>query len=590
MQIQKGLVKYKDRTDIVCTYGIANDGKQYYFLDENSISNGNIIASTALVEAIDPVVVASAIGVIDKEGNVVIPFENKMIKAIAPNLLLVERANSTTPSVVEAIKLRSDPLAATKLVTTPATIKDQINSKMGSEGRFVFNDQFSEATIYNIDGKNLLNGEYYSFIGFKGANTLYLSKNTVESPVVEFVLDVSVPSSKELSEPLDVAKTEVTADTIDDAMNSVSNNDITAADFEDVSLNSEDSQVMVENPVETETTEVKDAVSDVKNNGFSAADVAADMTATSIPNVEAPVKEEVSVETPEVTEEAKPEEVAEEKKEEITAEVQEEPKVEIKEEVKEEVVSEEKKEEDEKEFDSYAPTEEAIDLPISTPAVEEKKEEVKDDVLASFDFGDNINYSSDVKPVDLDTKDEDDDSLFKEMVEKESAKSLEIEKEVNDFKKDLFDLELDSDIFAGSVVHADKIIEDNEPKVNVKDTMFEDVAATLANLIKLSKTQKEKIAVYETKFEQIAETHRKVVEKARSQIRDIEVLKAKVKNYETIVNRLESKIQLLENKVSDQDKLINSQSNELESLRPQVAGKNELARILADAQSLLEDV
>ena len=561
MQIQKGLVKYKDRTDIVCTYGIANDGKQYYFLDENSISNGNIIASTALVEAIDPVVVASAIGVIDKEGNVVIPFENKMIKAIAPNLLLVERANSTTPSVVEAIKLRSDPLAATKLVTTPATIKDQINSKMGSEGRFVFNDQFSEATICNVDGKNLLNGEYYSFIGFKGANTLYLSKNTVESPVVEFVLDVSVPSSKELSEPLDVAKTEVTADTIDDAMNSVSNNDITAADFEDVSLNSEDSQVMVENPVETETTEVKDEVSDVKNNGFSAADVAADMTATSIPSVESPAKEEVSVETPEVTEVAKPEEVVEEKKEEA-----------------------------EKEFDSYAPTEEAIDLPISTPAVEEKKEEVKDDVLASFDFGDNINYSSDVKPVDLDTKDEDDDSLFKEMVEKESAKSLEIEKEVNDFKKDLFDLELDSDIFAGSVVHADKIIEDNEPKVNVKDTMFEDVAATLANLIKLSKTQKEKIAVYETKFEQIAETHRKVVEKARSQVRDIEVLKAKVKNYETIVNRLESKIQLLENKVSDQEKLINSQSNELESLRPQVAGKNELARILADAQSLLEDV
>ena len=35
MQIQKGLVKYKDRTDIVCTYGIANDGKQYYFLEKD---------------------------------------------------------------------------------------------------------------------------------------------------------------------------------------------------------------------------------------------------------------------------------------------------------------------------------------------------------------------------------------------------------------------------------------------------------------------------------------------------------------------------------------------------------------------------
>ena len=32
MQIQKGQVKYKDRTDIICTYGVA-DGKQYYFLD-----------------------------------------------------------------------------------------------------------------------------------------------------------------------------------------------------------------------------------------------------------------------------------------------------------------------------------------------------------------------------------------------------------------------------------------------------------------------------------------------------------------------------------------------------------------------------
>lgn len=581
MQIQKGLVKYKDRTDIVCTYGIANDGKQYYFLDENSISNGNIIASTALVEAIDPVVVASAIGVIDKEGNVVIPFENKMIKAIAPSLLLVEKANSTTPSVVEAIKLRSDPLAATKLVTTPATIKDQINSKMGNEGRFVFNDQFSEATICDINGKNLLNNEYYSFIGFKGNNTLYLSKNTIESPVCEYVLDVTVPTDNVVSEPLDVAKTEVTAATIDGAMNDVANKDITAVDFEDVPLNNEDSQVMVENTVEPETSEIKEeTVSEVTNNGFSAADVAADMNVTNIPNVDVPVKEEVK--TVEETVEA----AAEEKKEEITPEVKDEPVVEE----KEEVSIEENKETTEKEFDSYAPTEEAIDLPISTPVVEEKKEEVKDDVLASFDFGDNINYSGDIKAVDLNTKDEDDDALFKEMVEKESAKSLEVEKEVNDFKKDLFDLDLDSDIFAGSTVHADKIVEDIEPKVNVKDTMFEDVAATLANLIKLSKTQKEKISVYETKFEQIAETHKKVVEKARSQVRDIEVLKAKVKNYETIVNKLEGKIQLLESKVNDQDKLINSQSNELESLRPQVAGKNELARILADAQSLLEDV
>ena len=60
------------------------------------------------------------------------------------------------------------------------------------------------------------------------------------------------------------------------------------------------------------------------------------------------------------------------------------------------------------------------------------------------------------------------------------------------------------------------------------------------------------------------------------------------KNYETIVTKLEAKIQVLENKVYDQDKVIASQSRELESLRPQVEGKEELARILADAQNLLD--
>ncbi len=589
MQIQKGLVKYKDRTDIVCTYGITDDSKQYYFLDENSISNGNIIASTALVEAIDPVVVASNVGVIDKDGNVIIPFENRMIKTIAPGLLLVEKANSTTPSVVEAIKLRSDPLAATKLVTTPATIKDQINSKMGNEGRFVFNDQFSEATICDINGNNLLNNEYYSFIGFKSANTLYLSKNTIESPVVEFVLDVTIPTAAtDVKEPLDVQKTDITAATIEGAMNSAVTSDITAADFENVALNEEDSQVMVENnvqPVESASQEEvveNTVVEEVKDNGFSAADVAADMTATSIPNLDTSVTSTVEVKEEEIpaVESVVEDKLIEETKEETQAE---EVKVE---EVKEEPVVEVKEVEEEK-FDSYAPTEEAIELPLSTPV---EKEEVKEDTLAAFDFGDNINYSSDVKPIDLTNRiEEDDDSLFKELVEKESSKTLEIEKEVNDFKKDLFDLELESDIFASSVVHADKIVDDIEPKVEVKDTMFEDVASTLANLIKLSKSQKEKIAVYETKFEQIADTHKRVVEKARSQVRDMEVLKAKVKNYETIVNRLESKIQLLENKVEDQEKVINSQTNELESLRPQVAGKNELARILADAQSLLDE-
>ena len=64
----------QDRSDILCTYGITDDGKTYYFLEGNNISNGNIVATTVLVEAIDPLVVSSSIGVIDPDGNVVIPF------------------------------------------------------------------------------------------------------------------------------------------------------------------------------------------------------------------------------------------------------------------------------------------------------------------------------------------------------------------------------------------------------------------------------------------------------------------------------------------------------------------------------------
>ena len=51
MKIQKGIVKYKDRSDIVCTYGTLEDNTTYYFLDFGSdykLSNGNIIASKVI--------------------------------------------------------------------------------------------------------------------------------------------------------------------------------------------------------------------------------------------------------------------------------------------------------------------------------------------------------------------------------------------------------------------------------------------------------------------------------------------------------------------------------------------------------------
>ena len=216
MQIQKGLVKYKDRSDIVCTYGTTDDGKTYYFLDGEKLSNGYIIASTALVEAIDPLAVASSIGVIDSEGKEVIPFVNKSIKSITDKILLVEVAHPTAQSVLDAIDLRKDPLAATKLVSTSATIKEKIYSKMGPTGKFVFNDQFSEAMICDLDGKNLMGDEKYSFIGVND-DTIFLSKNIIDSQLDEYALEVKaeIPTS---DDNLNIQDALISKDVIDSVM------------------------------------------------------------------------------------------------------------------------------------------------------------------------------------------------------------------------------------------------------------------------------------------------------------------------------------------------------------------------------------
>ena len=215
MKIQKGVVDYKGRNDIVCTFGVTDDGKNYYFIElegSKRLSNGNIVASTELVEAIDPMFKAKNVGVIDASGKEVIPFIHRAIRPINSDILLAELAEPVSESVKEANRSKSDQASQAKLVSDAAAVKDKINAKIGADGRFCFNDQFSEATIYDINGNNLIGNENYSFIALSG-NKLYMSKNTPEGEIVEHSL---VPEDEK--SPIDVSGVQVSQEVVENAL------------------------------------------------------------------------------------------------------------------------------------------------------------------------------------------------------------------------------------------------------------------------------------------------------------------------------------------------------------------------------------
>ena len=580
MQVQKGLVKYKDRSDILCTYGITEDGKTYYFLDGQAIPNGNIVATTVLVEAIDPLAMASSIGLIDANGNVIIPFENKAIKLIANDLLLVEKAKPVTESVIEAIELRSDPQSASRLVTTPAVIKENMNAKMGAEGRFVFNDQFSEATICDINGNNLVDGELYSFVGV-AQDKLYLSKNTADSFVSEFSLgekklvltptatdpmmnigsgdaseytvDLSVVQQNAEQAALDAeAATAAAMSETEAAMSAEEairtgvgeevSTEVVAEDGVVAPVSEESTEVVVETAVETGAP--------VENENPNAGFMPDDITAENFEAIALTQGEEVATEP--VSEETT-EPVVEESTEVVVEEASTEPEVE--ETVTEEVVEEQ-----------------------STEAVVEESTE------AVVEENDVVVVSSD-----------------------EVAEAVEAGE---DGGTDLFAEDFSTDIFAGSTLKADTIdtsaIEDEEddyqsglgigylPGHASKDNLIEEVTKTVNDLLKVNRSQKQKILMLEESATQYRQTIDALNDKTRRQSRDYEKLKASVENYRTIVGKFEAKTgvlearnEALESRVSDQERTIYRITEENKSLREQAVNNEALAQILAEARSAL---
>ena len=183
MEILKGKVQDPGFPDTEITYLKTDDGKTYFFVENGTLKNGNYIATPILKEGIGHAPYTS-LGLVSKDGNVLIPFENKNIQVLSNDLLLVERNKPVTESVVDALNKQSDSLAANELAQNANTIKQQIISVMGSNGSFIFDNQFSEAALYTTDGANLGNN-YFSFIGSKDG-AYFMSANVVGSQISKY--------------------------------------------------------------------------------------------------------------------------------------------------------------------------------------------------------------------------------------------------------------------------------------------------------------------------------------------------------------------------------------------------------------------
>ncbi|MBR3211385.1 MAG: hypothetical protein IKF71_05575 [Bacilli bacterium] len=642
MKIQRGIVKYKDRNDIVCTYALTDDGKQYYFLDETEtkkISNGNRIATTQLVEAIDPMVKAANVGVIDQNGAVIVPFENRSIRLANENLLIVEKAEPTSQNVLDAIELRNDPTAAAQLVSTPAAIKDRIKAQMGVEGNYLFNDQFSEATICDANGTNLVQGENYSFICMAN-DRLYLSKNNLDSPISEFSL-----TTYELTEAQPVAA---------------------PVDAIDVSAATVDPQV-VEGALNSESVAVQ-------NPAMPAEGIQSEPIAPSVPVVEAepapvdavvPSTEETPMEAITVPEVAPPQEAEgvvasgeeateEAPKEDIIHEFIDIPETEATEEASqatestpengfsddlkaftngtpagEEPVAEsdappivEEENADSNTVSEEAPKEEdiiheVIDVPqeeetaVDLPPEEshEEQEEIFSPTVTANNEEDNES-SNQTAPVNIDaetvfaTVDRNQNGIIDSdevMVPQQNHASTTPDTMLSNIfntptsdPKDDFGLPNPFDsTYTPSTSYGsfNSMIADTKPYDSYgpleSDHLMSDVARSMAELMKRNKEQRGAISQYQSKIENLEAQSRILSEKYKDQSMRYETLSNKLRSMEDTINRAEARNQLLENKVRDQEKLIASQEREIKILRPQVEGKQDLVRLLADARTLL---
>ena len=583
MQIQQGIVKYKDRNDIICTYGITSDGKQYYFLDSTDskqLANGNRIATTDLREAVDPMVNDSHVGLLNPDGVEVIPFNNKSIKQVNDNIILVEPSVPLNQSVLDAINLRNDPLSATKLVSNSAAIKDKLNQQIGSEGRYLFNDQFSEATICDINGNNLVNGEMFSFIATAN-DKLYFSKNTVDTDIVEYSI---LPPQNVINNQnsIDVSSIQVDQEAVEGALNNNSGTQIEGSN--DNVMNSINSDVVVETSTDgfdIPTADESGLIGVPSQVDQSDADVQ-DSTADQVEDASEDLTSEVADDTTDADVQDSTANQAEDVSEDLTSEGANDTAdagvqggtVDQVEDTSEDLTSE--------------VADDTTDADVQD-SIADQAEDV------NTDFGDNnavdkMTDANNQADSNSDVVSSDEDNVKVNIFENNDLKNDIEEEQADDLAKAVsnsdsdnifdssFEKDFESDIFKDSIVRPDSLVTTEDTFYDFahgsdfsnSDSIMLDVASSMKKLIQTIKVQDEKLAKYSEQFELANKQLNLMGDRVRK-------LKAVVSKMTAINKGLERENHELKNTVAQQSKQLNSHSE----------AKEQVIKLLADTNALL---
>ena len=338
VSFERAKVEYNGVPDLYVDYVIVKANGQevnYYLLNDQRIEKGHglYIVSTNLKEAVDASVPRSHIGIIDDKANVVIPCNNKTVKVIDGKFLLVVRNEPETDSVKEAVLASKDQSATEKMVNANATIKDKVNKEMGS-GKFILNDLLSEGTIYSLDGENLLDGKYYSFIGMND-HAFYLATNVSDAdvevvgfdgakniipPIVQ--PDGPVLPALDNAQPLDVSSVSVPKEDIDEALEKAPVEEVPAVESSTKATPAVEASSLETPEVSAETAPVEKTPEVSAESTLEDAPVAEEKSEEQSTEVQSEVAPENNVEEPVAQEEEKAlPDIKEETKEVVSEEV-----------------------------------------------------------------------------------------------------------------------------------------------------------------------------------------------------------------------------------------------------------------------------